>query len=335
MPSLDVFNSSHFSMNSLTQAINDLPYVPGRIGQLGIFEERGIRTTTAWVERNNETLSLVPVTERGAPPTQHDGSKRDVAPVQAVRLAIEDVITAEQVQNIRAFGSESEIKTVQSEVNMLQAEMARKLDATLEHHRIGAIKGIVLDSDGATEILDIYSLFGVSAPATVDFDLVNDAADVRGKCSGVIRSIEDALGGTPYQSIHAFCGSTFFDTLVQHPFVRDTYLYSEGSQLRERTARRSVFYGGITFEEYRGSVGGTDFVATGDARIFPVGAVGNFITRYAPADYMDTVNTMGLPRYSVLTPDPTGKNRYVAIESQTNLVNLCMRPLTLIRGTHT
>ena len=41
MPALDIFSSSAFSMVALTDAINKMPYVPGRIGQLGLFREQG------------------------------------------------------------------------------------------------------------------------------------------------------------------------------------------------------------------------------------------------------------------------------------------------------
>ena len=35
MPALDIFSGSAFSMVALTDAINKMPFVPGRIGQLG------------------------------------------------------------------------------------------------------------------------------------------------------------------------------------------------------------------------------------------------------------------------------------------------------------
>jgi Phage major capsid protein E len=50
MPALDIFSSSAFSMVALTDAINHMPYVPGRIGQLGLFREQGVSTTSVMVE---------------------------------------------------------------------------------------------------------------------------------------------------------------------------------------------------------------------------------------------------------------------------------------------
>jgi hypothetical protein len=41
-------------------------------------------------------------------------------------------------------------------------EMATKMDATLEHLRIGAIKGQILDADGSALIYDLFTEFGVT-----------------------------------------------------------------------------------------------------------------------------------------------------------------------------
>ena len=50
MPALDIFSSSAFTMVALTDAINKMPYVPGRIGQLGLFREQGVSTTSVMIE---------------------------------------------------------------------------------------------------------------------------------------------------------------------------------------------------------------------------------------------------------------------------------------------
>jgi hypothetical protein len=62
----DIFNSDAFSVTSLTAAVNELPYVPGQAGKLGIFEESGIPTTTFVIERNKGVVNLIPNTPRGA-----------------------------------------------------------------------------------------------------------------------------------------------------------------------------------------------------------------------------------------------------------------------------
>ena len=47
----DVFKDDAFSVVSLTKAIEDTPFVPGRVGQLGIFAEEGVSTTSISIEK--------------------------------------------------------------------------------------------------------------------------------------------------------------------------------------------------------------------------------------------------------------------------------------------
>ena len=65
MSLLDIFNDDAFSLTSLTATLNDQPYKPGRIGELGLFTESGINTTTAMVESRNGELILLPTSLTG------------------------------------------------------------------------------------------------------------------------------------------------------------------------------------------------------------------------------------------------------------------------------
>ena len=173
MPALDIFSSSAFTMVALTDAINKMPYVPGRIGQLGLFREQGVSTTSVMIEEREGSLNLVETTARGAPAVQNTTNKRKARSLVVPHIALEDTILADEVQNVRAFGSENMLEGVQAVVNQRMGEMATKMDATLEHLRIGAIKGQILDADGATVLYDLFTEFGVTAYAEIDFDLDN------------------------------------------------------------------------------------------------------------------------------------------------------------------
>jgi len=104
--------------------------------------------------------------------------------------------------------------------------------------------------------------------------------------------------------------------------------------MRGQTARRTFQYGGILFEEYRGSVGGVTFIPDTEARFFPVGTPDNFDLYYAPANYVETVNTIGLPKYAKTAIDAQFQ-KYVALETQSNPLPICTRPRTLRKGTNT
>ncbi len=340
MPHMDVFRqnaSGAFEMMSLTSTLLDQPHVPMRLSALGLFVPDGVRTTDVSIERQGNTLQLVQSAPRGAPYAQNVKDDRSLIKIPTVRLGLEDHISADEVQNIRGLGSETDLMALTDEVNRRNLRMSNSIEATIEYHRIGAIKGQVLDANGDV-LHDLFTLFGVVAQPEVDFDLDNASpasGALRKKCSGVIRSIEDELGGLQYTTIYAQCSSQFYDDLTAHPEYRANKLNTEtgAPQLNERIARRSVDFAGITFEEYRGQVGNVKYVADDKAHIFPLGVPDNFITRYAPAPYWGTVNTPGLPRYARMRFNDDEDR--VTTRVETYLLNLCTRPRTLIPARRT
>ncbi len=333
----DIFNDDAFKLSQLTKAINDLPHVPGRIGQLGYFSEEGISTTSVSIERQGLTVSLVPSAQRGAPGRPVTDTKRNLRSFNIVHLPQRAAVNADEVQNLRAFGSETEVQTAQALINRHLAKMRRDLDVTIEWQRFGAIKGQILDADASTVLLDMFTAFEVTQQ-TMAFDLDVDATKVKQKCTDLHRTIEDQLGGISHSGVRVFCSPEFFDALVGHPAVTKAYdLWQDGAFLREQQ-RASGGGGGFWFadtyfEEYRGKVGSTRFIAAGEAYAVPEGVPDLFVTHYGPADYMETVNTIGLPYYAKQWMEQPGKR--VEIESQSNPLHLCTRPSAVVKLTLT
>lgn len=334
MPTMDVFNNDAFSLRSLTAAILKAPYKPGRLGALGLFAESGITTTTAQVEEQDGQLSLIPTSPRGGPADTLGNSKRKMRAFNVPHLARESTIIADQVQGVRAFGMENELQTVQSLVDQRLATLRAMHEVTLEHLRIGALKGLIKDADGTTTLYDLFDEFDVLQQVH-PFDFNDTSLDVRDECVGVLREIEDELGGSTYTNARAFCSAGFFDALIGHAQVKDSFRYQEGQVLRE-DLRRGFTFGGITFEEYRGSVGGIDFIGDDQAYCFPEGAqtVNGplFQTWFAPADFEETVNTVGLPLYAKQARDPEFQ-RWVKLHSQSNPLPICLRPRAVVKLT--
>jgi len=336
MPSLDIFKADAFSMLSLTDRVNKMPFVPGKAGQLGIFTEQGINTTDVAIEEYAGSLALIPNTQRGAPANQNQHNKRTVRKLSTPFLPLEDVILAHEIQNIRAFGSDSELQAVMGVVDQRLLEMNAKHDATVEYGRIGAIKGLILDSDGATTIYNLFTEFGV-AQTSIDFVLGTATTDVLGKITDAKGAIEDELGMLTYEDMHVFCGKVWWKEFITHSKVTNAYQYFEARQqdrnpLREDLRYKGFRFGDATFEQYRGNVGGIPFIADNEAYAFPVGVPGLFKTVYAPGDFVETANTIGLPRYVKIALDPM-LGRYVVVHTQSSPLSYCTRPKTLIKFT--
>ena len=161
---------------------------------------------------------------------------------------------------------------------------------------MGAIKGLILDADGSSVIYDLFQEFGVDQQ-THGFEFTNDDLDVRDNCVKLRSKVDDALGAQPYSGLRGFCGAEFYDGLVGHPYVKDAYHRFQDSALLRNDPKAGFRFGDIDWEEYRGQVEGIPFIEPDEAFVIPEGT-GIFRTWFAPADFIETVNTIGLPRYA-------------------------------------
>ncbi|MDR6445588.1 hypothetical protein J2794_001679 [Paraburkholderia terricola] len=331
MADIALFNNDAFSLSSLSAAINEQPFVPSRLAALGLFEEQGITTTVVQIEKDGDTLALVPAGIRGSSASVVVGSKRQMLPFNTVHLPQRATIGADEIQNLRAFGSETELEALTTVVNRRLGKMRRQLDATHEFHRIGAIKGQILDADGKSVVVDLLKAFDIEQ-TVIDFELDKMAdTEIRTKCQLVLDAIEDALGNIPFTGARVLCGRKFWNALIVLKTVKETYLATAMAASLRGDTRDAFDIGGCTFERYRGRVGDVGYVADDEAHAVPEGVPDLFITRFAPADYVEAVNTTGLPYYAKQELMDFGKG--VEIEAQSNPIHLCTRPKAVIRLT--
>jgi hypothetical protein len=334
---MDIFGGGAFGMASLTGTVNKMDYVPNLLGSLNIFDPVPVTTRTIWVDSQDGNLRLIPNSAIGAPPKELNPDSRTAVPLKTTRLAEGFTLYAEEVQGMRAFGSQSELKSVQTEYLRRMARVRQDMEATHEFHRLGALQGKLLDADGTTVIYDYFDAFGVTEPAAINFALDTNTTDVRGKCAAVARQMARSGRGMilPNTQIHALAGDEFFDKLINHETVRATYLnQAAAAELRERRAFESFTYGGITFHNYRGTDDETTVaVPAGEAVFFPVGAREVFKVAYAPAEFGPFVNTPGQETYALNLLDPSGRQAFTRGELYSYPLYLCQRPDVLRRGT--
>jgi hypothetical protein len=346
MDAFEILSSDAFSTARLSSVINDITFVPGRIGELGLFTPDFVDTTSIVIEKKADLLVIIPKSERGQWGTLVGPEpRRQLHPFKIPHFEINDSVLAESIQNVRTFGSETALETIATKVASRLAIHVNSMAATEEHARMGAIKGVVRYADGSS--LDLFSEFMVAPEPTTDFELRQATTDgeLRAKCAAISRRVTALLGGVAFTGLHAFCGDDFFDALLGHPEVRENYKgTSQAAILREgyvgpnRSSYGIFEFGGIVFENYRGGniKGAKDgavktFIGADDCHIFPLGVPNLFTSTYAPADYLDTVNTKARRLYAKNYADRAGKNR--CIDVQMNALQLCTRPKVLLNGT--
>jgi hypothetical protein len=334
---LDIFKNSAFSVIALTDTISKLKFVPGFIGQRGLFTETSVRTLSVGIEEQDGLLKLIDPTPRGGPGHTLQKRGRVLRSLSVPHFEINDAVYADEVQGIRAFGSETELETVQGLLAERMQIAGQSLEVTLEHSRVGAIKGIIKYE---TREINLFREFEVDKPTPVVLPLTQDTSGngaIRTLLSKTSRAMSSNLAGAPHSGYEALCGDDFFDALVAAKEFRTTYLNTEAaSELRnaiigpaaiEKKAFAAIELGGVTWINYRGGIDDEPFIEADRAYMYPIGVPGLFRTYVAPADYVETVNTAGRMRYTKQYEFANGKG--IHLDTQTNNLNICTRPNVL------
>lgn len=468
---LDIFRGDAFNVVSLTAAINKLPYKPTRISDLGIFQQKGINTTMATIEERDGKLGLLTNQARGTMPTVNTIGLRKMRAFLVPHIPMNENVMAEQVQNLRAFGSADQMEPIAVAINERLQSMKDWIDVTREYYRIGSLQGILYDGDASSVLYNWFTEFGISqtvinvdftnynpftAPAALttadggaggnlsagaytykttfvtnsgetqggtasnsttlsgahkmaltaipvgpagtlyrnlyrttaggtayqyltqigdnttttytdniaDANLgvntaptvsnisnagipYNSVMDMKQVATKVIRAIEDALGVTLYRGIRALCGNSFWDNFINHPTVTHAYerylaagdTGTGGSFFRQQQRQQlnrqgdnvapgGFEFAGVIWENYRGHIGTNYFVPDKQAIVFPEGCPDLFIEHTAPAPFVETVNTIGMPYYAKQEMLRFGTG--IELHAHSNPLPLCTRPGALI-----
>lgn len=331
---LNIFKSSLFRTTTLTAAINNTEVPPQRLAQLGLFEELGVPTTSVVIERKNSRLDIAPVLPRGADPTPMQEGDREGISLIIPHVPVRDRLVADELQDVREFGSEDQLAGVESARDEKLQKMDDTLTITEEYHRLGAVQGLVLDKDGGV-LFDLYDEFEVSEPAAIELNLDRTGwTEAKGgllrmQLSGIKTQMREANGNKPVRGVWAPCGENLYDQISNHPEVRETYLATMEAKDLRGDPTESFTYGGVLWEKYPGYAAVE--MDADECRFVPMGVKGLFISRYGPANWFSAVNRKGLPRYAMATLDPTGE-KYIDLEGQMNGLHICTQPELLIPG---
>lgn len=342
MVSLNIFRSDPFSAFQMTSMIERAPYVPDGLDALKIFTQNPIRTTALGVEERNGVLSVIKTSPRGvAPQVERTTERRRMRYFETVRLAEADTITAAELQNIRAFGTETELMQVQEEVARRVSGptgLTSLLRYTKENMRLGAVRGQLLDADG-TVLYNWFDEFGFQPVLPFYFNLAAGVANsLRPLCNQLRRSIiRSAKGAIPGSArIVALCGDAFYDAFVNHPDVIRTFVNWEAAkELRGANGMGAAFsvfeFSDIEWVNYRGSDdNATIKIADDEVEFFPVGPQ-VFEETLSPGESFEFVNTPGKEFYLLPIFD-RDRNQWWRVELYSYPLFICKRPDLLRKG---
>ncbi|MGL5093661.1 MAG: major capsid protein [Aeromonas sobria] len=324
-------DAGKFTVQNLTLAINKSKVAKLRLAALALFEEKGITTTHCDIEFKDGKLIIVTEKERGAEGDRLTAAERIMKPFKTLHLPVWGEIKADDLQNVRKFGQEYDNdaggerwdEVVDEEVT----RMRQSIELTIEMMRFGALSGVVLGKAGNV-IHNFFTEFGLDiedAKNVIDF---TKPKGVRNQMAAALRESKKHQAGVKATQYRAFCSASFMDALLEDEGFRKAYERFNDSKAFREDVRGGILWDGILWEEHTEELpDGTLMVPEGEARLVPENNKGLFVTRFAPANYAETVNTMGLPLYSAA--EMQDFNKGVDLEAQSNPLNVCTSPLAV------
>ncbi len=347
---LDIFKNDAFSVTTLRRVVDNMPYIPRRIGQMGLFQPKPITTREVLLYEEDSNIRLIPTTEIGAPDVQQLRDQGRLRALKTVRIAKTDTVRAHELMGVAnmALPENIRLRNAVELVNKRMGKLKSEMEATKELHRLGALQGKLMDVDGTTVLFDYFAEYGIGTPATININFsTTDEADLMlffqdNFLRPILLSLKDRdTGGV---TLGALVGDTFWSRMMKHPAIRELYRLQQTGNMIANTNNplmtpnlwNEFYFAGVTWINYRGSTLGEIAVPTNDAIFFPIGAQDVFDVYWAPGETMRDIGSEGRPEYPYIQPDVRDQMpSHVDIYLRSYPLYACIFPKALLRATTT
>lgn len=315
---LDIFRNDAFSYTSLQRVVDNAPYVPQALGDMGLFESKPIDTVEVMIYEKDGGFAIIPITERGAPDIQQVRRNGRLFALKTVRLSKKDSVRAAELTGLgnMALAQPVRVRNAATLVADRTSQLKSDMEATKENHRLAALQGKLLDADGSV-VFDYFNVFGVAQPPVVNIDFAAAALGIDEAMmyfqETFMLPMRTALEHrwTPNARIGALVGDVFWGKLMRNPAFREVYKIMLHGRELARAANplvapnnwETVYFGGVYWMNYRGSTGGEIAIAANKATFFPIGAKDVFNVYWAPGETLRDATMPGRPEYLYVQPD--------------------------------
>ena len=222
-PMINPFDAGGYTLAEMTSAINILPNIYTRLGEMGLFRFEGVTQRSVIIEQAEGVLNLLPTVPLGGPATVANRDTRSMRSFTVPWIPHDDVITPQDIQGVRGFGVADAADPLATVMERKITRMRSKHAQTREYMEINALRGVVKDGAGS-ELYDYFDEFGL-AQQSVDFVLGTAGTNIQAKCREVLRDIETELKGETMNGVLALVSPGFFDKLISHSKVEEAYKY--------------------------------------------------------------------------------------------------------------
>lgn len=238
---------------------------------------------------------LLPNISVSAEATVTTQTGRRTVTMKAPRLASKRFIEAAYFDSIRGYGQQVKTEMVKDKIAREQADMKGEHDRTLEYWAASAMKGVILDSDLTTELVN-YNVDPTHKPVLAGAALWTDSAsDPIQDISNWKQLIEDDAQ-TGIDGWVAYCGKGAMDAMVKNERVLAMLAETSKDKIARMTGQIDML-DGVEIIKYTGSFIHTDGTRKrfiDDNQFLLIGVCNNMTdTPYAPIVDMNIQGGIG------------------------------------------
>ncbi len=241
--------ADNFTARMLTLTVNKMkPVKTPVLDKVFAKKKRQLTGIFAW-DVKTATNNLMASIATSAEATVRGGIGKVEVTCSAPRYATKELISANDLADMRKFGSVTETELLKERVAEEQADMKANTDLTREFQAVKALSGVVVDKNGK-------QLVNFNVPAEMKPVLsgtalwADDASDPIKNLRAWKKLITQKSGGIVSEFV-AYCGSGAMDALLNNPNILEKLKFYLGQQLAEegRVARLAK----VSIEEYDGT----------------------------------------------------------------------------------
>lgn len=345
-----------------TEEVNEIDNQYGAINAANLFSGQGVSQESIVFDKEITTTTLIPRTDRRGG-KQSAGKDRKI---QTFSLALPyfnhvDYVTPQDIQGHRMPGTPDAAETLGNVIATKLEDMRMSVDQTKEFMKMQALKGISIDPDGGV-LANMFNEFGVTQ-TTIDFDLGTDTTDIDLKIAELKRTVaKNAKSGGRVGRIEVMVSPEFFDALVNHPKIREAYLYYQVANNRSDAVRadlaRFETWGVVDTFEHKGVLfwsydaefnlddgDQTETTIRGVGQVGGIGDDGNVKVGYTivngmrglyrgyfgPSNNLSGANSVGQEVFAYQYRDP--KDKYHEMELEMSPLYIMMKPQLSVKLT--
>lgn len=327
--------NGQFDVIDLTQTLNLIPNMYGKINNSGLFTEEYISQDSFQFEIVDNTFDFVQDSLRGERHNVNRGTTRSIKSIYVPHFTLDDAITAADVKGKRAYGSDR-AETIDAVRMRKMEQIRRSWDVSFERAKCQALVDGTVYSPNNTVNINWYDEFGITRKE-VNFALNDPLTNLLEKIEEVVAHTQDnLLTGTELSEVVSYVSPEFFNALINHNTVQEAYKFYSSTQqpLRDRQGSgamdREFVYGGMRFVEYRTAYSnGYRAIPAKEGRSVPMGINDMFKFVYAPSSKLNMLNTMAEKQYLFEYADQF--NEKVLLQSESNFAAVLRRPAAVVR----